>query len=242
MTGPHFFVAPEDVDASTAVLRGDEAHHLVRVLRTRPGDAVSLADNTGVVYDARVTELHADEVTLTLRSRREAPAPRPRLTVVHALPKARKLDDVVQRLSEVGVDRLVPVHSARSEVELRDEKADKALGRWRAVALAAGKQSRRPRLLEVAAVGHWRSAFAGAEAGAVLWEEEGTGLRQVVRDLRERDPDEFVLGVGPEGGLTEGEVAASGLPGASLGPTVLRTETAGLVAASVTLAEVGRLA
>lgn len=238
--GPHFFVDPADVADSTAVLRGDEAHHLVRVLRARPGDQLSLADGTGAVYEARVADAGGDAVELTLESRHETPAPRPRLTVVHALPKGRKLDDVVQRLSEVGVDRLVPVHSRRSEVRLSGAKADKALGRWRAVALAAGKQSRRARLLEVSPVGEWKSALSEVDAGLVLWEDAGSGLREQVRALADGDPAEVTLAVGPEGGLAEDE-AVGGLRVASLGPTVLRTETAALVAATLTLAELGRL-
>lgn len=238
--GPHFFVHPDDVADSTALLRDEEAHHLIGVLRARPGDRVSLADGTGVVYEARVAGTQGDVAELTLESRHETPAPRPRLTVVHALPKGRKLDDVVQRLSEVGVDRLVPVHSRRSEVRLSGAKADKVLGRWRAVALAAGKQSRRARLLEVSPVGEWKSALSGVHAGLVLWEEARSGLREQVRAVAGGDPAEVTLAVGPEGGLTEDE-AVGGLRTASLGPTVLRTETAALVAATLTLAELGRL-
>lgn len=238
--GPHFFVDAADVADSTAVLRGDDAHHLVRVLRARPGDDVSLADGTGRLYEARLADTRGDAVELTLESRYEVPPPRPRLTVVHALPKGRKLDDVVQRLSEVGVDRLVPVHSRRSEVRLSGAKVDKALGRWRAVALAAGKQSRRARLLEVTPVGEWMSALSDVDAGVVLWEDAQTGLREQMRAVGDTDPAEVTLAVGPEGGLTD-EEAAGGLLAASLGPTVLRTETAALVAATLALAELGRL-
>lgn len=238
--GPHFFVDPADVAGATAVLRGDEAHHLLRVLRAQPGDDVSLADGTGVVYQARVADTDRDHVELALQARHDVATARPRLAVVHALPKGRKLDDVVQRLSEVGVDRLVPVHSRRSEVRLTGAKADKALRRWQAVALAAGKQSRRARLLEIAAVGEWQPTLAEVEAGLVLWEDAEAGLRDRVRVVAETDPAELTLAVGPEGGLTEAE-AASGRAAASLGSTVLRTETAALVASTLTLGELGRL-
>lgn len=237
--GPHFFCDPLAADQTALTLLGDEARHLARVLRAAPGDPVSLADGTGALYQARVTEvLTADRVRCAVTDRYEVPAPRPRLTVVHALPKGRKLDEVVTRLSEVGVDRLRPVHSARSQVTLRSDKAVRALSRWRAVALAAGKQSRRVRLLDIADVGEWGEAFDGA-AGAVLWEDAEIGLPAILADLG--DPDEVVLAVGPEGGLTAREVAVTGLPAAGMGPTILRTETAALVAASVVLARVGRL-
>lgn len=236
--GPHFFCDPDDVGAGHAVLRGEQARHLARVLRAGPGDPVSLADGTGVVYQARVRATGPAEASLALLDRFEITLPRPRLSVVHALPKARKLDEVVQRLSEVGVDRLVPVHSARSQVSLRGDRAARAVARWRAVALAAAKQARRARVLEVAAVGEWAGAFAGVRAGAVLWEEADVGLPAVLGTLGA--PEELVLAIGPEGGLAADEVAATGLPAASLGPTILRTETAALVAAGVVLAAVGR--
>lgn len=237
-SGPHFFCDPDAVQGASVTLHGDEARHLARVLRVVVGDPVSLADGTGALYQARVTEVRPDRVVCAVEDRFSVPPTRPLVTVVHALPKGRKLDDVVQRLSEVGVDRILPVHSARSQVVLRGDKALRAEARWRAVALAAAKQARRVRLLDVAAVGEWDAAFAGA-AGVVLWEEADAGLPAVLAGLP--PAPELVLAVGPEGGLTADEVAATGLPAARLGPTILRTETAALVAASVVLATVGRL-
>lgn len=237
MRGPHFFVQPGDVDGDRARLAGEDARHLAVVLRAAPGQPVSLADGTGRMYQAFVRRALPGEVTFDIRQTATVPAPRPRLTVVHGLPKGRKLDDVAQRLTEVGCDRLVPVTTARSEVRLSGERAARATARWRAVAHAAAKQSRRARQMDVAEVGEWASAFPAAAAGAVLWEEATQPLRAVL-DL---DAEELVLAIGPEGGLTAEEVGAAGLPAASLGPTVLRTETAALVAASVVLTLAGRL-
>lgn len=236
--GPHFFCEPDAVDGVSVTLRGEEARHLARVLRAVRGDPVSLADGTGMLYQARVADARPDRVRCRIHDRYEIPPPRPRLSVVHALPKGRKLDEVVQRLSEVGVDRLVPVHSARSQVRLHGDKATRAVDRWRSVALAAAKQARRVRLLDVAPVGEWDTAFADA-TGAVLWEQADVGLPAVLAELG--PAGDLVLAVGPEGGLTAEEVTAAGLPAARLGPTILRTETAALVAASVAMAAVGRL-
>lgn len=233
---PHFFVAPFPGDE--VVLEGDDAHHLARVLRARPGDRLTLADGSGAVATAVVRTV-ASSVTCQVLERREVVAPRPALSVVHALPKGRKLDDVVQRLTELGVERLVAVHSARSQVRLHGERAERALRRWRAVALAAAKQSRRARLPEISGVGEWADAFAGAEAGVVLWEEAERPLGAALG--RGAGVAELVLAVGPEGGLTPEEVALTGLPAASLGPTILRTETAALVGAAATMALTGRL-
>lgn len=240
-TGPHFFVSPEDVDGDEAVLRGDQARHLAVVLRARPGMAVSLADGVGTRFRARVVAADPDAVRLELLDREAMSPPRPSLTVVHALPKGRKLDEVVEKLSEIGVDRLVPVHSARSQVRLDAAKAVKAQARWEAVALAAAKQSRRVRPLRIAAVSDWAAAF-GAAPGVVLYEEADVPLRARLAEIGAGDADELVLAIGPEGGLTPEEVAACGLPAATLGSTILRTETAALAAATSTLTLLGRFA
>jgi 16S rRNA (uracil1498-N3)-methyltransferase len=236
--GPHFFVGPADIENDHAVLRGDEARHLTIVLRAAAGDAVSLSDGVGRCWQARVLRATRGEVTFRLGGLRRVPRPRPRLTVVHALPKGRKLDEVIKRLAEIGVDRLVPVCSARSEVQLTPDRAAKAVKRWRAVALAAAKQSRRAWLLDVDQVETLPAALSRAAHGVVLWEEATVPLREVCPFA---DVDELVLGIGPEGGLTADEVTASGLPAASLGETILRTETAALVAASILLHRLDRL-
>ncbi|MGH8900974.1 MAG: RsmE family RNA methyltransferase [Egibacteraceae bacterium] len=236
--GPHFFVGLGDVWDGRAVLRGDEARHLAVVLRAASGDAVSLSDGAGRCWQARVLRATGAEVTFRLGRLRHVPRPRPRLTVVHALPKGRKLDGVVQRLAEIGVDRLVPVRSARTEVQLAPDRAAKAVARWRAVALAAAKQSRRAWLLDVGDVDTLPTALAQASHGVVLWEDATVSLRDVCPLA---DVDELVLGIGPEGGLTADEVAAAGVPAASLGETILRTETAALVAASIVLHRLDRL-
>lgn len=209
------------------------------VLRRQTGAPVSLADGQAR-YQARVEGIAGDEVRLTILTRTPLVPALPRLTVVQGLPTGRKLDEVVQRLSEIGVDRLVPVTTARSEVRLSDDNAVKAVKRWRAVALAAAKQSRRGSLLRVEAVSTWARAFPPGTVGAVLWEQSSIPLRAVLPDLG--GTAELVLGIGPEGGLTPGEVAAAGLPTATLGPTILRTETAALVGATAVLTLTGRLA
>lgn len=232
--GSHVFAA---LDGDAVVLRGDEAHHLGVVLRLAAGAPVSVADGSGALFQARVRRVEPGAVYLAVLDRVEVAVPRPALTVVHALPKGRKLDEVVQRLTELGVERVVPVTSARSQVELRGERAERAVARWRAVALAASRQSRRARVLEVAEITTWASALADPGPGVVCWEEATVPLRSVL-DL---DAPALVLGIGPEGGLTAEEATAGGLPAASLGPTVLRTETAALVAVTAVLTLAGRI-
>lgn len=221
------------------VLGSDDSHHLVRVLRRGVGAAVSVADGRGRVWQGELADAGPPAV-VALASPVDVPWPRPRVTVVHALPTGRKLDEVVRRLSELGVDRLQPVVSARVENRPRDDKTVKQVGRWRAVAHAAAKQARRARPLAVEGVASWPGALAGSEMGAVLWEEADVRLGAVLEGAA--DAEEVVLGIGPEGGLSADEVDATGLPAAALGDTILRTETAGVAAGAVVLHRAGRFA
>ena len=227
----HFFVAPERIDeGSVASLDADDTHHLTTVLRARAGAPVTVADGSGHVWSGRFEGLRDAAARISLLDEVFRPQESPRITVVHALPKQRKLDDVIQRLTELGVDRIVPVHSSRSQVELDERKAAKALARWRAVAMAAAKQSRRARLVQIDPVGDWVAAVTDQPAGVVCWEESRAGLRSALEKVGAVDA--LAVAIGPEGGLTAEEVAACGFPDASLGSTILRTETAALVAVS----------
>lgn len=236
-TGPHVLVDPDAVEGDRAVLGGEDSHHLVRVLRRDAGAAVSVADGTGRVWQGEVAHV-GPPVVVALGTAVHVDRPRPTLTVVHALPTGRKLDEVVRRLSELGVDRLQPVISARVENRPRRDKAVKQAGRWRAVAHAAAKQARRARPLTVDEVDSWPGALADGGTGVVLWEGADMPLGAVLADWQ--DPDRVTLGIGPEGGLTADEVAATGHPAAALGATVLRTETAAVAAGAVVLHRTGR--
>ena len=224
----HFFVAEEHIASDVALLSPEDSRHLVTVMRARVGDAVSISDGRGRVWSGSYRATDSDRAQIGLLDERIVVRSTPSITVVHALPKQRKLDEVVQRLTELGVDRIVPVHSERSQVELDERKAAKSVQRWRAIAVAAAKQSQRAWLPEIDEVGWWPAVFAGHAGGVACWEESTVGLRHVLDSLDQ--PAELVVAIGPEGGLTADEIDESGLPHASLGPTILRTETAALVA------------
>lgn len=235
---PHVFVDPAECHDDRVVLTGDVAHHLLTVLRLGRGHAVDIADGTGMLRRAVIGEAGSDRAVCRVTSSEMVHPPEPSVRVVCALPKGRKLDEVVQRLTELGVDEIVPAHSARTQVRLDGVRADRAHRRWEAVARAAAQQCRRVRLPTVSPVTTWTAAFAtdGAD-GVVFWEEATSPLRAVPVDGWRA----VTVAVGPEGGLTADEVAATGLPAVSLGPTILRTETAGVVAPALVLHRTGRL-
>jgi 16S rRNA (uracil1498-N3)-methyltransferase len=235
---PHVFVAPADCHADHVTVRGDTAHHLLTVLRRDVGDAVSVADDSGTVRHVVIRRISAGEAVCEVIAAREVPVTRPRVRVVCGLPKQRKLDEVIGRLTELGVDEVVPAHTARSQVRLDARRAARARTRWQAVARAASGQSRRARLLHVASVTSWDRAFTGAEHGVVFWEEAVRPFHDVAFDDLAAD---ITVGVGPEGGLTAQEITMTGLPAVALGDTILRTETASVVAPALVLHRLGRL-
>jgi 16S rRNA (uracil1498-N3)-methyltransferase len=226
----------------TVALGDEDVHHLTRVLRLRPGAEVEVADGRGrqvtAILDSGVVVLTAAPVA--------TPRPRPELVLAQALPKGRKLDEVVRLATELGVDRIVPAAAARSVVTLTGERAERAAERWRAVGRAAAEQARRPFLphvgtpVELAVL----PRVAGvADRGLLLVAALGaTPLPDLVEPAWRERPRVTVV-IGPEGGLTADEVAAlvaAGARAVGLGPTVLRTEHAGGAALAVLAALLGR--
>jgi 16S rRNA (uracil1498-N3)-methyltransferase len=235
MSLPVFVVDAERLGADVIELSGAEGRHAVIVRRTRPGEHVVLTDTRGAGAECVVRAVSKSSLVAEVLVRhQEAPA-KPRLVVVQAIPKGEHAERAVDLLTEVGVDEIIPWQSSRTIVDWRGGRADKALARWRAAARAAAKQSRRLRFSEVAPLHTTDQVVARlqyAALGLVLHESAGTAVT-----AHDAPTDgEVMLVVGPEGGLTDVELAlfaaAGGRP-VKLGPTVLRSSTAGAVAAAV---------
>ncbi|MCL7426981.1 16S rRNA (uracil(1498)-N(3))-methyltransferase [Streptomyces sp. YS415] len=244
MTAPVFVV--ERLDAAPGgryVLDGPEGRHAVSVKRLRSGEDVVLTDGAGRWADCVVLEAEGkDRLTVRVDSVAEEPAPRPRITVVQALPKGDRGELAVETMTEVGVDGIVPWSASRCITQWKGERGLKALGKWRATAREAGKQSRRVRFPEVADAATSKQVaalLAKADFAAVL-HESGTEPLAAAELPTE---GEIMLVVGPEGGVSPEELALFEEAGARpyvLGPTVLRTSTAGTAAAALLLGRTGR--
>lgn len=243
MTAPVFLVDPARLAAGDVVLLdGAEARHAATVRRVRLGEPVVLTDGGGRLAECVVRAVDRDRVECAVTSRRSVPAPQPRLVVVQALAKGERAELAVEAMTEVGVDAIVPWAAARCVVQWRGERAVRGLARWRSSAREAAKQARRawlPDVEELASTGDVARLLRGAALGVVLHESAAAALAGVSVPRS----NDVVLVVGPEGGLTEEELetfAAAGAPAYRLGPTVLRTSTAGVAAAAVLLARSGR--
>lgn len=228
----------------TVLVEGDEAHHAVAVRRMRAGEQLQLTDGRGTVLTGEVAETGKRRLLVRALEVRAEPEPQPRLVVVQALPKGDRGELAVEVLTEVGAAEVVPWAAGRSVAVWRGERVAKGLARWRATAREAAKQARRPwhpRVADLATTDEVLARVAAAPLAVVLHEDAAGGLA----GLELPAEGEVLLVVGPEGGLTEEELTAFRDAGAHvvrLGAEVLRTSTAGVVAAAALLARTPRWA
>ncbi|MGW0764319.1 16S rRNA (uracil(1498)-N(3))-methyltransferase [Streptomyces sp. NPDC002676] len=247
MTAPVFVVEHFRAEGSGHyVLDGPEGRHAVSVKRLQAGEEVVLTDGNGrfAVCDVIGTE-GKDRLIVRMSTVEEEPEPSPRITVVQALPKGDRGEVAVETMTEVGVDAIVPWQAARCITQWKGDRGLKALGKWRATAREAGKQSRRVRFPEVADAATTKQVaalLAKADFAAVLHSDfEHDSAPLATAELP--DQGEIVLVVGPEGGVSRDELAlfeGAGAQACVLGPTVLRTSTAGTAATALLLGRTGR--
>jgi 16S rRNA (uracil1498-N3)-methyltransferase len=244
MTAPVFIVDRLEGIGPEFVLDGPEGRHAVSVKRLRPGEDVVLTDGRGRWAEGVVKAAEGKDrlVVTDLESVHQEPPAPVRITVVQALPKGDRGELAVETMTEVGVDAIVPWAASRCITQWKGDRGLKALGKWRATAREAGKQSRRVRFPEVADAATTKqvaAVLAKADFAAILHESGDEPLATVELPVE----GEIVLVVGPEGGVSPEELALFGEAGARafrLGRTVLRTSTAGTAAAALLLGRTGR--
>lgn len=213
-------------------LTGDEGRHAVSVKRTSVGEQIELVDGHGTRAVITVTGVSGkDRLTGVVDCAANEPASRPTVTVIQALPKAARSELTVDLLTQAGADVIVPWQAGRS-VANWGKKQDKGLAKWRAAARAAAKQSRRSRIPEITPVADQAAVVALIQAAplALMLHEDATGK---ITDQPVAQADSVVLIIGPEGGISPAELDAFTAAGAHpvrLGPEVLRTASAGMVA------------
>ncbi|MGN6723334.1 MAG: 16S rRNA (uracil(1498)-N(3))-methyltransferase [Marmoricola sp.] len=214
-------------------LTGDEGRHAAVVRRIRSGEQIEVVDGAGIrltceVEDVTKTSLHARVLAVRHESRRA-----PRITVVQAIPKGDRAELAVEVLTEIGVDTIVPWAAARSVGVWRGERAAKSLAKWRSAAREAAKQSRRawfPEVTEMATTADVVALLQAADSALVLHEDASVPITPI------EEATNVVLVVGPEGGIAPEELEAfAHAQAVRLGPTVLRTSTAGVAAVAALL-------
>ena len=236
---PRFFVSSETLQGTHAVLDGEQAAH-AKVLRLSRGDEVTLCDGAGTDALCRVDSLSGGQLVLEICS--TAPSrsePKLQCSIYMGFPKADKFEHVIQKATELGACELVIFPCSRSVSRPDGKSLAKKLERWQKIAASAAEQSGRGRIPQVLALDSFDAAIkraASAEFSALFYENERT--RSIRAAVEARPFTTAALMTGPEGGLTEQEVLAAqkaGMEVCSLGPRILRCETAPLCALSALL-------
>lgn len=235
-------MGPEDFDRKHLVITGLEAKHGARVLRLAPGDLVMVGDGAGREARAKITDISNREIICEklaeVSSRSEPPL---KVTLVQGIPKGDKMELVIQKATELGAIRVVPAVCRRTVVQLKEDRVQERCRRWQRVAAEAAKQCGRATVPRVADPVSFAGALEmlpgqGKALGLIPWEEEiAVTLGEV---LKAPPAEEVFIFIGPEGGFDPGEVRAArdaGVVPVTLGPRILRTETAGLTCLSIVM-------
>ena len=239
-----FFINPTDITGDTAQLTGPEAHHLRTVLRLSPGDPIIFFDGTGARYQARIERILKDRVTATIYGQdRDLPA-KVRLHLGQALLKGQKMDLILQKATELGVEAIWPFSS---EHGIRKPLRETQLERWQRIVLEACKQCDRakpPEIEDTREITELMTHPPACDVKLIFWEHEAQQtLPEVLADQATECRSVLFL-LGPEGGFSEAEVACArqeGFRPVSLGPRILRAETATLAATAILQFALGNL-
>ncbi|TBL70408.1 16S rRNA (uracil(1498)-N(3))-methyltransferase [Paenibacillus thalictri] len=248
-----YFIEAGQFHEDHVVITGDDAHHLLRVMRAKEGDRVIVSDGEQREALVEISGLEKDQATCRivelLPMDRE---PAVEVWIAQSLPKGDKMETVIQKGTEVGAARFLPFTSERTIVQLDAKKEEKRTVRWQKIAKEAAEQAHRSRVPVVAQACGWNELLQAAKQMDAAWicyeKESGSQLKPALRKLYSR-PDgsgslKIMLIIGPEGGFTEQEVARAETAGClpvSLGKRILRTETAAIVGLTCILYEAGEM-
>lgn len=231
-------VHPSDWNDERIVLSPEEAHHLLHVLRGRAGDAVELFDGAGRVARGEVAKAGRKLVEIRIREQRAVPRPAGRVALIQALPRAQKMDLIIQKATELGVDAIIPLQAEHGVARIRDADTGSRRDRWRRIAVNAAKQCGSawlPELPDAVTPAAFVERYPSWDLLLLASLQEGARpLRDAMRET-EAGSRCGVL-IGPEGDFTPDEIALFRRAGAvpvTLGPLILRAETAALFAMSV---------
>ncbi len=250
-----FFVETDAADLQNGkiMITGEDVRHIANVLRASPGDVLVLCDGAGTDYDAVIERISKESIETSIRdSRPNNTEPPVRVTLFQGVPKSDKMDFIIQKCVELGVKQVVPVMTARSVVRFKNTSdAAAKTARWARIALEAAKQCDRgviPVVREPVRLDEALKLAGGIGLKLFPYEEErGGSLRNVLKDYGKsmvcgNALNSVAVLIGPEGGFDRNEAeraVEAGFHSVTLGPRILRTETAGLATAAIVMYELG---
>jgi 16S rRNA (uracil1498-N3)-methyltransferase len=244
------FATPATTEPPEIILSAEESHHLITVNRARPGETVTVFDGRGAEWICELREADRKGAVLRVRfSQKSKPLPY-RITLGQAMPQGGFMDAIVRKATELGAARIVPLQSERTQVQLDEERSERKIEKWRTAALEAAKQCGNPWLPEIAPVhpaAEYIQAAQGFDLKLIASLQPGAkSLRAVLaafQGARNAPPATALWLVGPEGDFTPAELSlakSAGFEPITLGPLVLRCETAAIYALSILSYELGK--
>jgi 16S rRNA (uracil1498-N3)-methyltransferase len=238
-----FYLPPGEIAPDVITLEGGEARHAGEVLRIRPGEEAAVLDGEGREYQCRVQKVERKKIELQVVQTNTSPAPACRITLVQAIPKGKIFESIIQKATELGVFRIIPLLSERVATRLEDESAERKADKWRQIAVEAIKQCGQRWLPKVEPPMTLPALLAQGEqfdlAVVGSLQSGARHPREYFSDYtrkNSRHPVSVVAWIGPEGDFTPEEIAAIEKPGArpiTLGPLILRSETAAVYTLSI---------
>ena len=230
-----FFVEPSQIQGTRVLITGNDVNHIKNVLRMQPGEEIAVSNGVdGKEYRCGIEELYDDEIVCTLRFVKEDGVELPsKIYLFQGLPKADKMELIVQKAVELGVYEVRPVSTKRAVVKLDEKKAKSKIARWQTIAEAAAKQSKRRIVPQIHSVLSWKEAIQYAKECQVkvIPYELAEGMEQTREIIQGLQPgQDIAIFIGPEGGFEESEIQTAlehGITPVTLGKRILRTETAG---------------
>lgn len=241
MTSNRFFIRKDQLQFPFAVLSGEEHHHLRTVSRIRTKDQVWLFDEHGTSYRARVDEISRTSTHLFILEKKKEKIPKTRITLAQALLKVKKMDLIVQKLTELGVTTFIPMITSRTVIKI-DERAEKKQTRWEKIVIEAAKQCGRSLLPDIQPPLHLESVINDRKETEKLFlsDKAERYLKEILLFQPSIEasfpPSSVIILVGPEGGWTEEEETAilkRDFKAVNLGQSTLRSETAAIVSTAM---------
>ncbi len=231
----HFFVTPEQVGDGEILIQGSDVNHMKNVLRMKLGEVVEINDGNNRKYIGKIIAMNENEICVSiieeLQSDTELSS---KIYLFQGLPKADKMELIVQKAVELGVVEVIPVTTQRTVVKLDDKKKAKKVERWNSIAESAAKQSARGVIPSVAPIATWKQALEYAQNmdHVIVPYELAEGMAQTRATLESiKRGESIAIFIGPEGGFDKNEIQCVeelGMKPITLGRRILRTETAGL--------------
>jgi 16S rRNA (uracil1498-N3)-methyltransferase len=230
------FYLPERItDNTTSISDAEQLHHLRDVLRLKAGDEIVVFDGEGDEYLCEIMELDKKHAGLQIKTRKSAPIRKLKLAIACAIPKQSRMDDIVDKLTQLGVDSIIPLVTQRVIVKLGGTQENR-LERWRKIALSASEQSHRNTLPNIFPVIGLQEFLVESKGYELKLMPTLTGERKTIRQvLAGSTPASILVLIGPEGDFTPEEIQdafSAGVIPISLGDTVLRVDTAAIAVAS----------